>query len=548
MPMRPTAQRRRTLFIPLLTIALVLGLFVPAIAGNQTGIRLNGNIPDRVREAVDLERDNIPALQAALEAGDIDSQQLTRLYLERIAAFDTGGPSLNSILAVNPNALDIARELDRERRRSGPRGPLHGIPVVLKDNIDTDDMPTTAGSQVFEGSVPPQDAYLTDKLREAGAIVLGKTTMTEFANYMTSGMPGGYSSLGGQGLNPYNLQNGPSGSSAGSGIAAAAGMAAGTVGTETSGSILSPARANSVVGLKPTLGLISRTGIVPLAESQDTAGPMTKSVADAAIMLGAMTGVDPEDPRTAESEGEFLDDYTPFLDEDALDGARIGYVTNVGNVNNNQAAVIDDALDVLVDAGAELVDVQVSTAAGASGVFAYEFQRDMNAYLERRGTAPVSTLGEIIEANEAIADSALKFGQTTLINSNNIDLEAEEATYLQNLETGKANTQNNIDSVLEANDLDALVFRQQSAAGLAARAGYPSLVVPAGYTANNREPVGITFVGTAWDDAELLGYAYAFEQAADVWQPPSEINPSAFRCPAPVLPQDRNPLEVGACT
>lgn len=353
----PRSRARR---LPVLLVAVLASVVLVAggsIAADLVGVPLRPPVSDRIRAQVDVERATIPELQAALEGGRVRSVDLVGLYLERIAAVDEDGPSLNAVIALDPGAYDTARALDTERRRTGPRGPLHGIPILLKDNIDTANLPTTAGSVVLAGSTPPDDATIARQLRDAGAIVLGKTNLTEFANFMTNGMPGGYSSWGGQSLNPYGAEDSPSGSSAGSGVAAAAGLAAATVGTETSGSILSPARANSLVGLKPTLGLVSRDGIVPIAESQDTAGPMTRSVVDAAVLLGAMTGVDPADPRTQESAGNAETDYQQFLTGDSLEGARIGLAANAfAGLNSRVAAILDQAITVLEDEGAVIVE------------------------------------------------------------------------------------------------------------------------------------------------------------------------------------------------
>ncbi len=547
-----TARRPRRWRSVLGIVAVVVALAATgAVAAGEVGIVLRKPVPDPVADLVDLETATIPELQGLLSSGELTSVELTTLYLERIAAYDEGGPHLNSILSLSPDTLDVARGLDRERRRSGPRGPLHGIPILLKDIIDTADLPTTAGSVVFAGSVPPDDATITARLRDAGAIILGKTTLSEYANFLTSGMPNGFSSWGGQGLNPYDLDAGTSGSSSGSAVAAAAGMAAATVGTETSGSILSPSRANSVVGLKPTLGLVSRDGIVPIAESQDTAGPMVRSVADAAIMLGAMTGVDPKDPRTSDSAGHFLDDYTPSLDDTALAGARIGFDPNFDNLNGDEQPIIDAALAQLEAEGAEVVviaDADEIDPDTPPSVLFYEFKRDMNAYLSTRTGSPVASLEELIAVNESLGIEAIKYGQTRFTDAQAIDLDAEAATYEANLSEGKAATQGAIDDVLAAYDLDALVFPQNSPAGLTARAGYPSLIVPAGYeSGDGYAPVGLTFVGTAWSEATLLGFAYDYEQAAQVWEPPSVINPSAFRCPGPVEQRDRAMLVLGDC-
>lgn len=496
------------------------------------------------RKMPDLETAKISDLQGAMDSGRVSSVDLVRAYEKRIEALNTDGPGLNAVRALNPDALREAGALDRERRRGNVRGPLHGIPVLIKDNVDIAGQPTTAGSLALEDSVPPSDASVTKRLREAGAVVLGKTNLTEFANFTTSGMPSGYSSLGGQVLNPYDASQTPSGSSSGS-AAAAAGLAAATVGTETSGSILSPAVANSLAGVKPTVGLVSRTGIIPISATQDTAGPMARNVADAAALLSGMTGRDPEDEATLDPDSEAGTDYTEALSDTALQGARIG-VPQAG-LSGDQAAAFEAVTAELTRQGATVVPVApVNTSGLAPSILTYEFKRDLNAYLDRLPeAAPMDSLADIIAFNEQDPASRAKFGQTQLVASEAVDLEAERATYEANREAGLTESRSRIDGALAANDLDALLYPGSSSAGIGARAGYPSVTVPAGYLKSNNRPFGITLLGTAWSEDELLGLAYDYEQASQLWQPPSEINPSLFRCTT--LQTPTRPEETSSC-
>jgi amidase len=481
----------------------------------------------------------IPQIRAALSSGSITCRQLVQFYLDRMDAFDTGGPKLNAIRARNPQALQIADSMDR-LPASTPRGPLFCIPVVVKDNIDTADMPTTAGSVALQNTFPLEDAFLVKKLKAAGAIIVGKGNLTEFANFLTNGMPTGYSSLGGYVLDPYDprpipkpLNNsdgrqalGPGGSSSGPGVVAAANLAAATVGTETSGSILSPANANSVVGIKPTVGLISRQGVVPIAASQDTAGPITRTVTDAAILLGVMTGVDARDSATVSSIGLALTDYTPFLKADALAGARIGVARQYWNNRNaEEQAIGEDAFKIMRSLGAEVFDVQIDSFtqlnAFSSSVLNYEFKRDLNTYLASRGpTSPIKTLTDVIAYNNAHADVALKYGQVLALQSDALDLFGAEPKYIADRATDLqlAKVQG-LDATFEKNNLTALVVPANGAASIAAKSGYPSVIVPAGYLSTSA-PFGITFTGQAYSEATLISLAYAFEQATKVRQPP----------------------------
>lgn len=475
-----------------------------------------------------VEEATIQDLARAMASGQVTSEKLVELYLERIATYDKQGPKLNAILEVNPDALFIARALDRERQTAGPRGPLHGIPVLIKDNIDTHDkLHTSAGSLALATSVAPRDAFIAAKLREAGAVILGKANMTEFANFMTKNMPGGYSSRGGQVINPYLHTLTPSGSSAGSGVAPAANLTAVAVGTETSGSILSPANNNSIVGIKPTVGLISRTGIIPIAFSQDTAGPMTRTVADSATLLGALVGVDQEDPATAASVGRAYKDYTQFLDRDGLRGARIGVPDGKfwEQVSEDEKRLFAAAVAVMQELGAEVID-PVAVAGSAEGywqsnVLVYEFKTALNAYLAALGPgAPVRSLSEIIAFNNRNPEATLRYGQTLLADADRTSGNLTEPEYLlDRLKDIRRSRQEGIDASLAAHKLDALLFPGSWGCWLPARAGYPSIIVPAGYTTEGK-PMGVTFTGRAWSEPTLIRLGYAFEQATKHRVPP----------------------------
>ncbi|HLO02015.1 MAG TPA: amidase [Symbiobacteriaceae bacterium] len=465
-------------------------------------------------------------LNAALESGELTAERLVLAYLERIALVD---PQLNAVLEVNPDALFIARALDQERSLHGPRGPLHGIPVLLKDNIDTGDkLHTSAGSLALATSRAPQDAFVAARLRQAGAVILGKVNMTEWANFMTQGMPSGYSSRGGQVVNPYDPAFDPGGSSAGSAVAVAANLCAVAVGTETSGSILDPASNNAIVGIKPTVGLISRTGIIPIAFSQDTAGPMARTVTDAAILLGTMTGIDPADPATGASEGRSYTDYTPFLDRDGLKGARLGIVRKAyfeDELTEEQQRLFAEAIEVLRREGATVEWVEIESCRDGywrSNVLLYEFKAALEAYFASLGpSAPVRTLAELIAFNEGRPAAALKYGQTLLVAAERTRGTLTEPAYLlDRLKDQRLAGPEGIDAVMAAHRLDAILFPGSFGAWLPARAGYPSITVPGGYTSANH-PLGITFTGTAWSEPTLIRLGYAFEQATKLRRPAS---------------------------
>jgi amidase len=528
---RPSVSRRTLLrgAATVIGAASVAGTAIPAAAAGQSPAT------NPAHSLVDLETATVDQLRQLLDARRITSEQLVAAYLDRVHALNAQGPSLNAVRAVNPDALAEARAADRLRNTGRPHGPLLGIPVLLKDNIDVAGMTTTAGSVALVHSYPAGDAPLVTRLRNAGAVILGKAKLTEFANFLTNGMPAGYSSAGGQVLNPYDASQSPSGSSSGPAVSAAAGFAPLEVGTETSGSILSPSAANSDVGIKPTVGLISRTGIVPIAASQDTAGPITKTVADAAVELTALTGTDPLDPATA-ANPLVGHDFVADLRTDALHGARIGVVASqVPTAGTDNRTLWDAATAVLTASGAILVPVTLDTTssiAGGSTVLNYEFKRDLNTYLSRLPkTAPMKTLADIIAYNTAHAPIALKFGQVQAVASQAKDLgpgSADTAKYQADRAQDLADSRGRIDPLLAANNLTALLFANSGSAGIGARAGYPSITVPAGYQASNRRPFNIAFLGPAWSEPVLVGYAYAYEQASLLRQPPSAINPSLF--------------------
>ncbi len=489
-----------------------------------------------------LEEMTIAQLQDWMSLGRATARYITEQYLERIAALDRRGPTLQQVLETNPDALAIAEGLDAERRSGDVRGPMHGIPVILKDNIDTTDMMTTAGSLALLGSKPARDAFLVERLRAAGAIILAKANLSEWANFRGSNSSSGWSGRGGQGKNPYALDRNPCGSSSGPGSSASANYCAGAVGSETDGSIVCPSSANSVVGIKPTLGLVSRSGIIPIAHSQDTAGPMARTVTDAAAMLGAMTGVDSRDAATRESRGKAEADYTRFLDAGGLRGARIGAVREgVSGYSAETDGIFEEALAAMRDAGAEIVDpadLPVRREWGESEfeVLLYEFKADLNQYLAGLGaSAPVKSLEEVIAFNEANHErELLYFGQETMLQAQEKGPLTDEA-YLEALEKSRRVTRTEgIDKVMDEHRLDALVAPTGSppwpidlvngdhfmggSSSAAAVAGYPNICVPAGYVFGL--PVGISIFGRAWSEPTLIKIAYAFEQATNVRRAP----------------------------
>ena len=484
--------------------------------------------------AFDIVDIDVAELQAAMTAGRTTSQALVKAYQARIKAIDRSGPRINSIIELNSEALAIAAALDRERKKSGARGPLHGIPILLKDNIATfDKMETSAGSLAMVGVRPQRDAFIAERLRAAGAVILGKTNLSEWANFRSTRSSSGWSARGGLTRNPYCLDRNTSGSSSGSGASIAASLAAIAVGTETDGSIVSPASANGLVGIKPTLGLVSRSGIIPIAASQDTAGPMARTVADAAALLSALAGSDVRDGATVQADQK-AQDYTRFLKATGLRGARLGVVrANFGGRNDLASKVVEDALKVLKAQGAILIDVELphagQYAAAESEVLTYELKAGLNAYLaDCQPGAPIRTLQDVIAFNEKHKDREMPyFGQEHLLRAQaKGGLDSPE--YLAALATCRTlSREEGIDRVMAEHRLDALVAPSNGPAWLtdfirgdnsgggfsqpAAVAGYPHVTVPAGHVAGL--PIGISFVAGAWAEPTLIALAYAFEQA-----------------------------------
>jgi amidase len=485
----------------------------------------------------ELDETTIAALQDDMKSGKLTAHSITAKYLERIEELDRRGPSLHSVIEVNPDALAIARELDHERKAKGPRGPLHGIPVLVKDNIGTADrMTTTAGSLALAGSIPLRDSFVAAQLRKAGAIILGKANLSEWANFRSGHSTSGWSGRGGQARNPYALDRNPCGSSSGSGVAVSANLCPVALGTETDGSIVCPSSTNGVVGIKPTVGLASRSGVVPISHTQDTAGPMARTVADAAAVLGAMAGVDPRDPATLASRGKSLTDYTKFLDAAGLRGARLGVVRKMFGYNEFVDKLADAAIAAMKEQGAVIVDpAEIETfkhiGDGEFDVLLYEFKADLNAYLGSLGPkAPVHSLKEIIEFNQKHAREEMPyFGQDTFIKAEAKGPLSDPA-YQKALEKCRTlSREKGIDATMDKYKLDALVAPTGSPAwptdlvngdhdaggssGPAAIAGYPHVTVPAGYVFGL--PVGLSFFGRAWSEPTLIKLAYAFEQATN---------------------------------
>ena len=487
-------------------------------------------IPDeRLPEATIVE------LQAEMTAGRLTSRRLVEFYSRRIAALDQRGPRLGHVIEVNPEAVSIASALDAERRTRGPRGPLHGIPVLFKDNIATADrMQTTAGSYALEGVRPPRDGTVAAKLRAAGAVILGKTNLSEWANYRSTRSVSGWSGRGGQTRNPHALDRNPSGSSSGSAVGAASGTCAAAIGTETNGSIISPASICGVVGFKPTVGLVSRAGIVPISHSQDTAGPMTRTVADAAVVLTAIAGADPLDDMTADAAQRAARDYTTFLDPDGLRGARIGVVRErYTGASVKGDALLEAALGALRERGAEIVDpanvASLAQLAGSGDLLSWEFKTDLERYLaEWAPGAAVRTLDDLIAFNRRESAREMPFFAQEIFEQAARRGPLTSPEYLQLKERLQRLTRaEGIDAVMDQHRLDALIAPSTAPArpidlvngdagsggtsGLAAIAGYPSITVPMGFV--HGLPVGISFMGRVWSEGVLLRLAFAYEQA-----------------------------------
>jgi amidase len=503
--------------------------------------------------AFDLEEATVDDLQRRMGAGTLTSRRLTAVYLDRIAALDRKGPALHHVIEVNPDALTIAAALDAERRSKGARGPLHGIPVLLKDNVDTADRTTTtAGSLALDGSIPPRDATVARKLREAGAVLLGKTNLSEWANIRSTRSSSGWSARGGQARNPYVLDRNPCGSSSGSAAAVSANLCALAIGTETDGSIVCPSSANGIVGIKPTLGLVSRAGIIPIAHSQDTAGPMARTVRDAALLLGALTGADDRDAETAEGAAHAAGDYTRFLETDGLRGARIGVVRKFFGFNPRVDRLMEDAIAEMGRRGAVIVDPAEIPHAGEYDdteleVLLFELKADLAAYLAALGPgAPVKSLADVIAFNETHrAQEMPYFGQELFLRAQEKGPLTTPA-YREALEKNRRLSRaEGIDAVMNEHRLDALIAPTGGPAWMtdlvngdhfsggsstpAAVAGYPNINVPMGDIYGL--PVGLSFMGRAWSEPALLKIAFAFEQATRARRPP-RFRPTADLSPS----------------
>ncbi len=538
--------------------------WVPVLAGAVgVSIVVGCSHPPAVAPAAvfDLEEATIASLQQRMESGQDTARSLAEKYLARIDAIDRSGPTLRSVIEINPDALTIADALDAERKTKGPRGPLHGIPVLIKDNIATaDHMQTTAGSLALEGSIAPADAFLVAKLRAAGALVLGKTNLSEWANFRSTHSSSGWSGRGGLTRNPYALDRNPSGSSSGSGVAIAANLAAVAIGTETDGSVVSPSNNNALVGIKPTLGLISRFGIVPISHSQDTAGPMTRTVADAAVLLTVMSGTDPADPATRDSDAKRQRDYETFLDAGGLSGARLGVIRQrLMGYSPATDRVMEAAIADLKRLGAIIVDPADVPTIGQFDdseleVLLYEFKADLNKYLAWLGpNAPVHSLKDIIEFNEAHRDTEMPyFGQELMLRAQEKGPLTDKA-YLTALEKNhRLSQREGIDAVMDRMHLDALIaptsgppwltdlvngdYSTNGSSTIAAVAGYPHITVPAGQAFGL--PIGLSFIGRAWSEPVLLKLAYAYEQGTKRRAPPTfaPTTPLDLRAPAPRRP------------
>ncbi|OFY64093.1 MAG: amidase [Bacteroidetes bacterium RBG_13_43_22] len=480
-----------------------------------------------------LEEMKIADLQQGYREGRYTIREVTVAYLDRINSIDRNGPALNSIIMINPDAIKIAEALDKEMAEGRSRGPLHGIPVILKDNIDTrDNMPTTAGSNALRNSYSDKDSFIAKKLRDAGAVIIAKSNLSEWANFRANVSSSGWSAVGGQTKNPYVIDRNPCGSSSGSGVAVSANLCMAAIGTETDGSIVCPSNNNGIVGIKPTVGLLSRSGIIPISFTQDTPGPMCRTVEDAVICLGTMTGVDSLDSKTVYSEGKYLNDYTKYLKIDGLKGKRIGLVKNSGGFSDRVDSLMVQAARRMVAMGAEVIEVEAPPRREYEDaefqVLLYEFKDGLNKYLAKLGeNAPAKNLKELIEFNKDDSAELKYFDQKIFIDAEKKgDLSTSE--YMEAVtEMHKATRNDGIDKMLKSNNLDALIAPTGSPAwktdlllgdhyvggssSLAAVSGYPAISVPMGFIGDL--PVGITFFGTAWSEPALIEIAYSYEQA-----------------------------------
>ena len=539
---------KRRNFLQTTAVSCALAITKPAsILGESTSPPKPWYSPD----SFELDELTISDLEQGLTSGKYTSKSLVRKYLARIEDVDKSGPGINSIIEINPEAEAIAETLDQERKAKGPRGPLHGIPILIKDNIDTADrMLTTAGSLALLNSHATQDAFIVKKLRNAGAVIIGKTNLSEWANFRSTHSSSGWSGRGGQTRNPYVLDRNPCGSSSGSGAATAANLCAGSIGTETDGSIVCPSSANSLVGLKPTLGLVSRSGIIPIAHNQDTAGPMTRTVSDAAIILGALTGIDERDAATRASRGKSFNEYRRFLSKDALRGARLGVARKFFGFNEAVDRQLNNLLAEIKKLGAVIIDPAEIPTSGKFDdseleVLLYEFKADLNKYLAARANPiQIRSLKQLIDFNEQNSAREMPyFGQELFKRAEAKGPLTSKEYRLALQKNQRMSRVQGIDFVMRKHRLDALLAPTGGPAWptdwlngdhftggystASAVAGYPHITVPAGYVFGL--PFGLSFFGLAYSEPKLLGLAYAFEQATKIRRPPQFLPTASFR-------------------
>ncbi|NRB64418.1 MAG: amidase [Saprospiraceae bacterium] len=517
------------------------GITIPLIASGCTNTPETKASSGAQNNEVSSQKDSFKLLEATvadlqkmMEDGSLSARQITELYLDRIRSIDQKGPALNSVIEINPEALSIAEQLDKERKAGKIRGPLHGIPILIKDNIDTgDNMQTTAGALVMVGNQPQTDAFIVTKMRNAGAILLGKTNLSEWANFRSTRSSSGWSGRGGQTKNPYVLDRNPCGSSSGSGASVSANLCAIAIGTETNGSIVCPSNANGVVGIKPTVGLWSRSGIIPISFTQDTAGPMARTVRDAVILLGPLTGVDTNDAKTVQSTGKSFPDYTPYLDKNGLTGTRIGIIRDMMGFHEGVDIALEDAFEAMRQKGAEIIDVEFPEewqGLGGAGynVLLYEFKDGVNKYLQTANpSSGVKTLEDIIAWNIENESEAMPYFKQEILKAAHAKGDLNTQEYLEALEKTVNQSRKGIERLLREHNLDALAGPTGGPAWTtdvingdkfgggssspAARAGYPNITVPAGLVAGL--PFGISFFAEAFAEPRLIKIAYAFEQA-----------------------------------
>ena len=526
---------KRRSFITTATLASA-GLATLSIVSctSSTKKEENSNSDTILDITFELEEETIDGLHKKLVSGEYSSEQLVQLYLKRIDTVDKNGAKLNSVIEVNPDAISIAIAMDKELKSGKNRGPLHGIPILIKDNIDTaDKMQTTAGSLAMSGNIASKDAFLVKKLREAGAVVIGKTNLSEWANFRSTQSSSGWSSRGGQTKNPYILDHNPCGSSAGSGTAVSANLCVVAIGTETDGSIVCPASVNGIVGIKPTVGLVSRSGIIPISKTQDTAGPMARTVSDAAILLGIIAGIDNADPVTLESKGKFKIDYTTFLDSNALKGKRIGIEKKPQGNNKYINMLLADAIQLLKKQGATIVDIDYVDKINASGqaefeVLQYEFKEGLNSYLAT-ANAKVKNLNEVIEYNTANADKVMPYFKQETLESSNAKKGLDSEEYITARNASFEGSKSVLNTIFKDNKLDAICgitmgpacsidviygdrWGGYSLTSPAAMSGYPHITIPCGQVYDL--PVGLSFFGLPYTEGELIGLGFAYEQAS----------------------------------